>query len=723
LSTTDILLITPPFTQLNTPYPATIFLKGFLKNHGFNAAQLDLGIETILDVFSTNGMTELFGYLENKNLRLSANARRMVALKHEYIGAIEPVIAFLQGNDSSLAQQICGDFLPQASRFNQLIDLEWNFGELGVTDQAKYLATLFIEDIGDFIAETIDPNFGFSRYAEKLSLRIDQFEQVEGALSHETPVTQTMIRILNRAMERYQPKIVAFTVPFPGNLFSALKSAQFLKTNFSSVPIIMGGGFVNTELRELNEIRLFHYFDYVCLDDGERPLLQLLNHLLLGQSKELLVRTFYAKNEGIKFENDKEFTDFSHDEIGMPDYEGLPLDHYISVLEIANPMHRLWTDGRWNKLALAHGCYWHKCSFCDVSLDYIKRFSKAETTTLCNRIETAIAQTKQRGFHFVDEAAPPAVLRDLAIELLKRQLKITWWANIRFENAFTADLCRLLAESGCIAVSGGLEVASDRLLALMQKGVTIEQVVKVTSNLTRSGIMVHAYLMYGFPTETEQETIDSLEVVRQLFENELIKSAFWHRFALTAHSPVAQFPEQYKVTAYPRPNDAFAINELDFKDIAGCVHEKFGFGLKKALYNYMHGLCFNYQMQNWFEFKIPCTTIPPNLVSGLLKHQAERESSSKRVLWLGSLPGTAKGKKGLTRLFFDTKKDSFVLEMTEHEAIWLIDALRKIHWAASTDVSVEDLERSYIQFVKQEWKNFTLSKNWKMLRKNGLLIL
>ena len=147
-------------------------------------------------------------------------------------------------------------------------------------------------------------------------------------------------------------------------------------------------------------------------------------------------------------------------------------------------MHSLWSDGRWNKLTMAHGCYWGKCTFCDISLDYISLYEPIAATILVDRMEQLIAQTGEQGFHFVDEAAPPALMRAVALEILKRKLTVTWWTNIRFEKNFTQDLCHLLKASGCIAVSGGLEVASDRLLKLIDKGVTVEQVAQVTRSFT-----------------------------------------------------------------------------------------------------------------------------------------------------------------------------------------------------------------------------------------------
>src|SRR5207245_11036841 len=125
------------------------------------------------------------------------------------------------------------------------------------------------------------------------------------------------------------------------------------------------------------------------------------------------------------------------------------------------------------KPTVAAGCYRKECTFCDVGLDYIGRYEAAPSEILTDRIEALIAETGRRGFHFVDEAAPPAGLKGLALCLLERGVAITWWGNIRFEPVFTRELCRLLAASGCVAVTGGLEAASDRLLDAMQKGIAV----------------------------------------------------------------------------------------------------------------------------------------------------------------------------------------------------------------------------------------------------------
>jgi len=313
----------------------------------------------------------------------------------------------------------------------------------------------------------------------------------------------------------------------------------------------------------------------------------------------------------------------------------LPLDDYLSLLDMLNPMHRLWSDGRWNKLTVAHGCYWKQCAFCDVDLDYISRYDLATTDVLVGRIESLIRETGQTGFHFVDEAAPPKALKSLARALLQRKLDISWWGNIRFEKSFDAGLCELLAESGCIAVTGGLEVASNRLLKLMKKGVSVEQVARVTRAFSDAGILVHAYLIYGFPTQTAQDTVDALEYVRQLFAAGCIQSGFFHRFTCTVHSPVGKHPDHYGVTLSRARHGTFANNDINFADATGVDHDAFGPALKKALYNYMYGIGLDVDVHEWFEESasvrgvgkrvrrraaavVPRTTVPPNLIEQAL---------------------------------------------------------------------------------------------------------
>jgi radical SAM superfamily enzyme YgiQ (UPF0313 family) len=625
-----ILSVIPPMTQLNTPYPSTAYLTGFLRSRGFTAVQEDLALALVLRLFSPDGLRALRECIAA--MPAKQRTPRVLAFERQferYLATMEAAVAFLQGRDPSVAHRIAGrNFLPEGARFEPLeayVDddggdpLAWAFGALGVTDRARHFATLYLDDVADVLREAVDARFEFVRYAESLAQSQASFEPLAQALAAaENLVDRTLRELTLAALARHAPQIVLISAPFPGNVYGAFRIAQSIKTHDPSIVTVLGGGFVNTELRELAEPRVFDYFDYVTLDDGERPLLAVLEHLSGDRPSANLVRTFLRVDGEVRYVDAKE-PDIPFADAGTPTWDGLPLDRYLSLLDMLNPMHRLWSDARWNKLTVAHGCYWKKCSFCDVSLDYISRYEAVAATTLVDRIETIIAETGQTGFHFVDEAAPPKALRALAVELQKRNRAISWWGNIRFEKSFTPELCAELADSGCIAVSGGLEVASDRLLKLMQKGVSVAQVARVTHAFTEAGILVHAYLMYGFPTQTVQDTVDALEYVRQLFSAGCIQSGFFHRFACTVHSPVGLHPEQYGVRLKPLPKVSFAKNDVGFIDPTGVDHDALGIALNKALYNYMHGIGLDQDVRGWFAGRVPRTTVPRNFIARALR--------------------------------------------------------------------------------------------------------
>ena len=732
-NTTDlqpkILLLTPPFTQLNTPYPATAYLKGFLNTLGYKSQQCDLGLETTLKLFSVEGLKIVFAQVIDES-ELTDNGYRIFSLQDEYLATIAPVITFLQNKNPTLAHSICdGTYLPEASRFDNLEDMEWAFGSMGIQDKARHLATLYLEDIGDFVKEVVDDNFGFSRYAERLSSTATHFAPIDEALQQPNSVIMDfLVELLHEKIMAFQPNIVGISVPFPGNLFAALKCGQFIKTHFPNIKIVLGGGYANTELRTIADENVFKYLDFISLDDGEAPFQILLEHLEGKRPITELKRIFTLQNGVVcKFDGAKEL-DVPQRETGTPDYSDLLLHDYLSVIEVVNPMHRLWSDGRWNKLTLAHGCYWGKCSFCDVTLDYIQRYEPLTAEILCDRIEEIIAQTGQTGFHFVDEAAPPALMRDLAIEILKRKITITWWTNIRFEKSFTTDLCRLLKASGCIAVSGGLEVASDRLLELMKKGVTVAQVAQVCDNFTKAGIMVHAYLMYGFPTQTAQETINSLEMVRQLFELGVLQSGFWHRLAMTAHSPIGLEPHAYGVEKIGPSFGGFADNDLWHDDPKGANHDLFGEGLRKSLFNYMHGVCFDFPLQEWFDFAVPETTVSPQFIEFALEMNIDKQPRPHhRILWINPLPKISffQDEEGydMAALALANKKTTSEIVLDADLGEWLMAVLEKSTFKANQPYTFNLLKTDFEAADLGDFEEIMKGELLEELRELGLLVL
>ncbi|CAI4031911.1 Radical SAM protein [Nitrospira tepida] len=728
-----VLLIIPPLTQLNTPYPSTAYLTGFLRSRGYETFQADLGIELVLSLFSKKGLQEVFETIRPQSDNLPGEARQMLALEQAYVHSIDEVVAFLQGRDPSLATRICqGRFLPQGPRFARLLDSDKRSGTLSTLDQAKHLATLYLEDIADLIQATVAPQFALSRYAEHVGTSASSFDQVLQSLSATPSLTdRLMLEALARHMTAVRASLVGLTVPFPGNLYGAFRIAQWLKATDPTVTVALGGGYANTELRRLQDPRVFNYVDFVTLDDGERPLLCLAEYLSSRRSVTSLCRTYFRQQNSVVFTSAASESDFSIQEIGTPTYDGLPLDRYLSILDTTNAMHRLWSDGHWNKLTVAHGCYWKRCTFCDVGLDYIGNYEAAATEVLLGRIETLIQETGRRGFHFVDEAAPPASLKSLALRLLEKGLTISWWGNIRFEEAFTPDLCRLLAASGCIAVSAGLEVASDRLLAKMDKGITVDQTVRVASAFRQAGVLIHAYLMYGFPSETIQETVDSLERVRQLFAADLIQSAFWHKFVATAHSPIGLDPGRHGIGILGPAFQGFAENDLVHEDRSARVPDWLGLGLRTALSAYMERQGFERPVHRWFTHRAPVTTVPRDWIARAVKPSKPAGRSladhNRQLVWIGGQPVIEQTDRQRCTVILPNETEDRRIRLDKPQAQWLLELIAAANTRNKQSPPayrrLAEMRETYPFGGPSAFDSWSRKSAWRTVKQAGLLLV
>ncbi len=700
---TDILLLTPPFVQPNCPYPATAYLTGYLRRKGYAVEQADISIETLVRVFSREFISSLF---ENYDGEGDENCNRMWALREDYIATIESVMRFLQGKDNTIASLICSpEYLPQAGRFEQMAEVEEVFGSLGQKDCAEYLATLYLQDLSDFIRATVTPDFEIVKYGESLAVSIAEFSTIEQELTKpRNAIENIMCEVIREHIERTEPRRVGIAVPFPGNLLGALRIGQYIKANYPSIEVVMGGGYPTTELRTMSDKEIFRYVDYVVLDDGELALERILDG---GE----LIHTYTS--EGY-FEGSGRI---SHRERGCPDFGGLPHSLYFSLTEVTNPMHRLWSDGRWNKMMLAHGCYWAKCAFCDTTLDYIGCYDTVSAVEIADWMDEVARQTGSRGFHFVDEAAPPKLLKELSLELLRRGARYSWWTNIRFEKSYTGDLCALLARAGCVAVSGGLEVASDRLLEMIGKGITIEQATLAMRNFYYAGIMVHTYLMYGLPTESLQESVDAAEVVRQMFRAELIGSAFWHRYAMTVHSRSGHEPEAFGVRRKDRLPNPFANNEVPFAENRGYSLDMVGEALNLSLANWLVGSGLEKPVHKWFSSKVPATTVIPSLITDhLIKPDGCRIYNDKaRIVWVGGTPELSE-----EGIIIHTPSTTKEVKFPEAEAEFMFAVLEQTS-DLSEEYCFEDIRTLWEENFDKPFIEFYSSKKWDIVRKLGLL--
>lgn len=720
-----VLLLIPPLTQLNTPYPSTAYLTGFLRSKGIRCEQADLGIEMVLRLFSREGLNQVFDELQLRKSLLPTEAHRMFVNRAAILDHIDPIVAYLQGKAPSLTGSLARrGSVPQGPRFRARQPLPRN---ASAEDKAKQTATLFLEDLADLVQATITPHFALSRYAEHIARSASSFDGLLAALEETASLTDRfMLDALGRHIERVKPGLIGLSVPFPGNVYGAFRIAKLIKERHPGIVVALGGGYVNTELRRVSDRRVFDYVDFITLDDGERPLLSILEYLGGRRPLSGLCRTYYRDHDRVRFVTDPSLRNFSMSELGCPTYQGLALDRYLSILDSANPMHRLWSEGHWNKLTVAHGCYWKQCTFCDVGLDYISRYEITPTKHLIGQIERLIGETDRRTFHFVDEAAPPAALKSLAIALLEREVRISWWGNIRFEKAFTPDLCRLLAASGCIAVTAGLEAASDRLLVKMKKGITVDQTARVAAALREAGILVHAYLMYGFPSETVQETIDSLERVRQLFCADLVQSAFWHRFTATAHSPIGLDPQANGLRILGPDFQGFAENDLSHLDRNGQTPEGIGEGLRRSMLNFIEGRGLSMDVREWFDINTPRPRVSSTWTNRALQKRRSDDAAvaDRHCIWIGGPPVVqTQGKRA--RLYVPGGIKETAVTLPVPQAMWLSELLQEGRLRSEREGSYpswREVRRAFPGSTA-EFTSFVKQPSWERIRAAGLLLV
>jgi radical SAM superfamily enzyme YgiQ (UPF0313 family) len=745
----NVLLVQPPFVQLNAPYPATAYLASFLRTAGHEARIVDLSIELFRRIFCAEGLSRVFaeagerlsGRLGSFDAPTRENLVRYLSNAVRYVESIDRIVGLLASGDDALAHA-----LSTAARFpwghRSEGFLEANDGSIGAAD-APMLASLMVEDVADFIRFALDPDFSLVRYAETKASSQPDFRIVEQA-ARESWLFATFLRplVADTLRGSGRPDLVCVTIPFPGTLPGALAFAAEAKRILGRrLPVAFGGGYVSTELRSLRDPALFGYADFLCYDAGFGALAALLEHLRTGNDtfhKTIVLRDGWLVAHGFDGADLEHFQAEPMYEIGpspraaewravderairevFPEYAGLDFSRYVRIVEGANPMHALWSDTKWLKARLAHGCYWRRCAFCDTSLEYIARFAPASPERLHAHLAAQAEPAGQHGVHFVDEALPVPHLVRFALENLRRGRPLSFWGNARLDRRLTPDACAVLAEGGLVGLSAGLEIATPRGFESTRKGITLEGAVASLAALKANGILAHAYLIYGWPRQGERDLVDSMEIVRQLFASGLVDSAFWHRFILTRHSPIYA---EWKAGTRPdlkviEPEWTFGSNDLSFE--GEDRFERYGAGLDEALGAWMEGHGLNRAVTAWFSFKVAAPSVPAGRVDRLVRaarraHEAPPAGSGRRAVWLGGRV-LSEDRRDATQLAWSYRNRLTRIALEPARAKALVGAIGAC--GAETGCTMDDL-LAHVNVAGGE--PFETTKEFRKLRRAGL---
>jgi hypothetical protein len=677
MNTARIVLIQPPFTQLNAPYPSIYYLAPYLRSLGFEVETQDHSISLFLHIFSRQGLEKIFrdaAPIAAKRLAaplpagdeieqtIRSNLLRFIGRREDWLASVDRVVAFLRGEDREYGHLLAAanGAIPDGPRMAAFLE---SVEGSPAPEDASHLASLYLADLADFITETLDSSFSLARYAESLSASVHSFALVQSGLNGYI-LREFYVNYLQECWQEISARlstdellIVGCTIPFPGCLAGALCASASAKAFFGQrVRTVAGGGYVNTELRSISSLAFFDYVDYLCFDRGYgawQALLeqeQVLPRKTAAETASVPLYKCLYRHEGTLIGQPDSDTPNPLSQLDdanaakiFPDYSSADFTRYLRICDSRNPMHRLWSDGKWLKAYLAHGCYWKACAFCDVQLDYIRCFLPVNTEDFYQHMKAQAEQSGVHGIHLVDEAAPAASLLDLAIRNRRDGLPLVFWGNIRWERDFTADRAEVLAAGGLLGVSAGIEVAGESGLKRLGKGIRLQDVVSACAAFKEAGILTHAYLIYGYWDESPQELIDSVEILRQLFTQGLIDSAFWHKFVLTRHSRIyAEFQKGKHPDLTPAERSTasdsgsrestsdFADNDLAFQDEA--KSERYTQTLDAILARWMNEEDLDIPVQEFFPFKMPPPAVSEHLITDLLQEYILQKGKNRSNL-------------------------------------------------------------------------------------------
>lgn len=806
MTVTDVIIIQPPLVQLNTPYPSGAYLRAFFSQLKKDYPQWAIGSVRWIDysnalyrsIFSQAGLKKLFSSTEKKAMEKAFhyektgkeneafNLRRYVSQQEQWIRWIPAITDILSGKGRELSHEFVRS--PGVPRGYRMENYLAGLSSEPDADDALILASLALADLADYISVVYDSAFELIRYGESAAVSATSMEEIKAAMAAPimndfyTPLVQELIA----GCDSRRRQLICVSCPFPGTVTAALLTCKLFKeAGMDKVFTVMGGGCVNTDLRDCKESLLAEWVDAFSFDRGYGSYWDFFRHIELLEcsqcgtervplgiyktnlevykdtarespgtvlfpqaikNTDIYKMRFFSKN--IEGQNSKLFSKNTSSETVkktdrgddvessfsqgggvqekrlrnqdesrydqciavedkytvqlVPDFSDIDFSLYPRLADSKNPMHRLWSDGAWLKVYLAHGCYWHQCAFCDTSLDYVACYHPVEVEKLHEALYKQAEKTGVRGIHLVDEAAPPVALRNFALANLKKDKPLSFWGNIRYEKVFSRDLADILAHGGLTAVSGGIEIASGSGLDAVHKGTDLDSIVAACAAFKEAGILTHAYMIYGYWLETPQMLIDSMETLRQLFAAGLLDSSFWHKFTLTKHSRIYTeyckgMHQELEVTDNPlhkggvgeqssagsvstglvsagsalnesisaglvsagstpngsvsagqRSDSLFSDSTLHFKGEEKSV--RYGKALNNALATWMAGEKLKAPVTSWFDFPMPNPSVSPHLVEHAIAwYEKKRDTAfldygkfaaalGKGYVWLGGKP-------------------------------------------------------------------------------------
>lgn len=374
------------------------------------------------------------------------------------------------------------------------------------------------------------------------------------------------------------PRVLGFSIVFASQIYYTLLICREIRKLKPDIKIVFGGPQVSLFWKAFTSSEVFApYFDVIVREQGEAAILSLCNHWLKGIGSLESIPNIIYKDKSLTYKANPIGQNIDMDNVAVPDFRDMPLELY-SYAKLPYMMTR--------------GCYWGRCAFCGYR-GSLNRYLTSSKEKIISDIKTLKERHNIRIYHLMDDAIDPIYLLDVANEIIKTDLDITYAAFLRTERAFTKKVCDVLYKSGLKAVLFGFESANQRVLDIMNKHMNLDTMTEVLLNFKNAGISNYLSCIIGFPTETRSEAYDTIRFLQE--RKDLYYKAYITPFRLL--SDMEGCPEN------------FSVDSIDFTN--PMRHDRNGYVSLEYHYRVNEGMSIEESLEVMREARIKVNSVPP----------------------------------------------------------------------------------------------------------------
>jgi len=366
-----------------------------------------------------------------------------------------------------------------------------------------------------------------------------------------------LMKRMCRIVLKQKPDVVGISVNYDLQWHFSLVMGLILKQR--GVKVVFGGNFFST----LSNKKFFPLsMDFAVIGEGENSFVEVIKSLNKNSSVDDVPGVMFWKNNSVIVNNPKPLENL--DSIPFPDYSWFNPREYF----MPRPVLPILTS---------RGCYWRKCAFCVHHKNFLG-YRQRSVENVIDELRFHLS-CGLRYFNFVDEMISAQRFEQISDAVKKNNLNINFIGMAKPTKDFTYDIFKKMFDAGCRMMLWGVESGNQRILDLIDKGTKVEDMKKVLEDCSRAGIKNHVFLIFGFPTETYDELLDTLKFVKS--NKDVLDCVNKGPFALQAGSEVFANPAKFGITNIHNKNKVLNRYKYDVRSGLS-FDEKENFAVKFA---------------------------------------------------------------------------------------------------------------------------------------------